>query len=665
MKHLQAHQLVHGYKRGHRLLAGSASLSPEALRLVDRLSDAAGTSVARDSSGYLTGYPLPHGDYALAKTWSAPDAERPNVVWTHTLVLPQVALSALSLQSLGQLFRRPRGHDDLAGYTEPLPIGHLADRAPTPVHDPEASAIVAALYWGEAGALLAGPEGADDLCLAIWSQQWPRLRRSFSFCSGALEPRRLDGKTFDLLLAPYGHRTGPPAKGPDATDDDAVRALVHDLRSPGDLRDFLRACGADSGQLRSLALLTTTWTAVRGGASPTDVLESVTVQAPKPNGLRRLKRGLLRGPKPLLSAADPVLTLRTLATPGVGDRILAEDADVEAWAGRAWQADRRVIGRLAGHRRDGPVAAPQDPDRPETAAAAVPRSALAVLLERAVPADLVALAADAPPAAALVLARQRDPDWWAAWADLPDGGKALADVAMRDEPTATLATAALLKRPDGAAAWRALGGRSKTAVLGLLSAAASIGEPLPEEWAAALASAWDVVLAQVDEGLPAILLAVAADAVPHAPSPPRLNWPAWQALAAAAPLWVGSPVRAAVVLAAALSGDGPEADAAVAAAFSRLHGAFSQGTGDDAWRVVQPSLPGRADDWDRCRRLERGVAKAVSGKNGPARPGILAQASPGKPREALAAELDRRAAEAAKRAHAKNPFDDWLGFLRR
>lgn len=661
MKPLWAHQLVHGYKRGHRLLAGSTSLPTEALRLVDRLSDAAGMSVSRDPSGYLTGYPLPDGDYALAKTWPAPDAERPNVVWTHTLVLPQAALSAVSMQPIAELFRPPRGHADLDSYTEPLPIGHLTNRPPKQAGDVNALAIITALYWGEPGAWLSAVDAPDDLCLAIWSQQWPRLRRSFSFCSGALEPRRLDGKAFDLLLAPDGHRIGPSAEVPEAPPVEAVRALLDDLRSPGKLRDFLRACGADSGQLRSVALLTNAWISARSTRSPTDVLTSVAAQAPEPSGLRRLKRELLRGPNPLLSNADPVTTLRSLATAGVGDRIMAEDADVDAWAARAWHADRRAVLRLA-RPQPGVVGAT---GQPQTAAAAVPGAALAVVLDRAVAADLGSLVVEAPSVAEAVLAQHHEPDWWDAWAFLPDGGRALAHVAMSDESKADLAASALLKRRDGASTWKTLRDNSGAAILGLLSAAAKTGKPLPEEWAAALGSAGDSLFAEIEEGLPAPMLAVAADAAPYAPAVTPLAWRAWKALAAADRLWRDSPVRAAVVLTAALKGDGSDADAAAAAAFSQLHKVFSRGQADDAWRVIQPSLPGRADDWDRCRRLERGIAKAVSGKGTSARPGILTHMSAGKPREALAAELRRLAAEAAKREQAKGPFDAWFGFPRR
>ncbi|HZL03894.1 MAG TPA: hypothetical protein VFE45_00490, partial [Coriobacteriia bacterium] len=38
------------------------------MKLLDRLSDAAGQRPVPDNDGYLTGYPLPNGTYALART---------------------------------------------------------------------------------------------------------------------------------------------------------------------------------------------------------------------------------------------------------------------------------------------------------------------------------------------------------------------------------------------------------------------------------------------------------------------------------------------------------------------------------------------------------------------------------------------------------------------
>lgn len=57
-------QLVHGYRRGHELLAGSVRLPARDAELVTRLSDLSGSlSGAPEFDSYLTVYPLPSGTY--------------------------------------------------------------------------------------------------------------------------------------------------------------------------------------------------------------------------------------------------------------------------------------------------------------------------------------------------------------------------------------------------------------------------------------------------------------------------------------------------------------------------------------------------------------------------------------------------------------------------
>ena len=46
------------------------------------------------------------------------------------------------------------------------------------------------------------PASAEPMFLEVWSQQWPRLRRSFTFCTGAISGRKLEGEWFDLLGVP-------------------------------------------------------------------------------------------------------------------------------------------------------------------------------------------------------------------------------------------------------------------------------------------------------------------------------------------------------------------------------------------------------------------------------------------------------------------------------
>ena len=91
---------VHGYRRGHELLATSAKLPKPDQSVVDRLSDVAGPLRPNERfDAYLTGYPLPGGaHYVLARTWQDLDAPRAGCVRTKSLLIPTADWS--SAQSL-------------------------------------------------------------------------------------------------------------------------------------------------------------------------------------------------------------------------------------------------------------------------------------------------------------------------------------------------------------------------------------------------------------------------------------------------------------------------------------------------------------------------------------------------------------------------------------
>jgi hypothetical protein len=69
-------QLVHGYQKGHSLLAGSCSLPKSALEIVTEQSDLSGPLPAGVSvPSHLTAYPVPDtAFYALGRTWPDTDA---------------------------------------------------------------------------------------------------------------------------------------------------------------------------------------------------------------------------------------------------------------------------------------------------------------------------------------------------------------------------------------------------------------------------------------------------------------------------------------------------------------------------------------------------------------------------------------------------------------
>ena len=96
------HQLLHGYRHGHELLASSVKLARRDADFVRRLSDLSGMLPERfQVCPYLSGYRLLDEEfYVLAKTWPDTEAPRAGCVITHSLLIPL---------SLWESYSDPRG----------------------------------------------------------------------------------------------------------------------------------------------------------------------------------------------------------------------------------------------------------------------------------------------------------------------------------------------------------------------------------------------------------------------------------------------------------------------------------------------------------------------------------------------------------------------------
>ncbi len=279
------HQTLHGYADGHRQIAGTVRLPANDARLVLTLSDISGPSSRLPECGYLTGYPLAEsGMYALARTWAAPEMSRPGCVWTHTLLIDFADLAMIEEPSqLDDLFRCPNDSGILWDYSAPLRIGPESERALTPVLAvSEARAIIAGLYGQPKEPILASSDtqAADRVTLAIWAQQWPRLRRSFRFCTFAASDRSIDGVLFDLQFLPARERSRR-SRFADSfevghvpfIEEPWLSEVMDDLLLGGrtDLRSFLRQIGGDVSKGREafapLCSLHVVLTQVRRGIS--------------------------------------------------------------------------------------------------------------------------------------------------------------------------------------------------------------------------------------------------------------------------------------------------------------------------------------------------------------------------------------------------------------
>jgi hypothetical protein len=258
-------QTLHGYDGGHRLLAGSASPSPQDVRRMLVLSDVSGSSAKLPVRGYLTGYPLSgSGKFVLARTWAAPEMSRPGCVWTHSLLIDFADLATLqSATNLTSLFRRPTG-GSLQAYETTLTVRTSPTSGSDGVSNASACrALLGALYGSPHKKVIAryADDEDEDLILALWIQQWPRLRRGFRFCSFSAADRSTTSEMFDLQLVdrrqPLQRFRIPDAVVAAASQfESGLEPLLDDLFTPDreGLRSFLRNVGGDVSGGRSAML---------------------------------------------------------------------------------------------------------------------------------------------------------------------------------------------------------------------------------------------------------------------------------------------------------------------------------------------------------------------------------------------------------------------------
>ena len=67
--------------------------------------------------------------------------------------------------------------------------------------------LVEALFLEKRSAVVVfDAPGSEEIALRLLTALWPGMRRRFSLCTFALSPRKLSGKSFDLLFAPKSAR---------------------------------------------------------------------------------------------------------------------------------------------------------------------------------------------------------------------------------------------------------------------------------------------------------------------------------------------------------------------------------------------------------------------------------------------------------------------------
>jgi len=209
--HIEIEQTLHGYDNGHRLLASSVALDSRDERALLTMSDLSGPRAVENFLEYLTGYMLPSGShYALAKTWYAAEMERPGCVWTHTLLIPRDLLPEVkNAEGLLPLFFRPKlksGYRYADRITVNLESIRVAGEGKLSIlHDERVACAIEELYSSDEDTIaLPATSGTEFevLLLRLWSQAWPRLRETLSFCTGSLGRRSLNNRQLVIQCGP-------------------------------------------------------------------------------------------------------------------------------------------------------------------------------------------------------------------------------------------------------------------------------------------------------------------------------------------------------------------------------------------------------------------------------------------------------------------------------
>jgi len=198
---------VHGYQQGHQLLSSSIKLEKQDQIIIDRLSDVAGPLRPGELfEPYLSAYPLPSAKFfVLARTWQDLTVPRAGCVRTLSLLIPVDSWS--HAEGLGAFL------DLLDPETFPsqavlLALPSISSTPLPPVPEFRGSELLEALFLEEAKpvALFDAPT-PELIAIRLLTALWPAMRRRFAVSTFALSPRKIEGRSFDLIFAPKDARS--------------------------------------------------------------------------------------------------------------------------------------------------------------------------------------------------------------------------------------------------------------------------------------------------------------------------------------------------------------------------------------------------------------------------------------------------------------------------
>lgn len=207
---IEINQSLHGYQNGHQLLGCSMKLPVQLKKILLFQTDLSGSSLSKGFESYITGYPVEESNvYVFSKTWYADEMKRPGCVWTHSLLISFTDLSLIAdFKNLLQLFIRPKV-EEYSFYDSTINIDvntfSLKNNSKEIENISAKKNLVTALYDNPNKTIIipsSSSQGFEEIFVSIWSDQWPRLRRNFFFCTGSLSLKTFEEHEFDLQVSP-------------------------------------------------------------------------------------------------------------------------------------------------------------------------------------------------------------------------------------------------------------------------------------------------------------------------------------------------------------------------------------------------------------------------------------------------------------------------------
>lgn len=297
--HVELNQFLFGYEEGHRLLVGSEPLPESVIRILLPFSDLVPGLPTAKFRSYWTGFPVPQlRSYALMHTWPAPEMPRPGCVWTHLITIPFGELTGIDhLGSLRRLFRQPRGPSEFSTYK--LPVFAYLEESNDLVDTGEELRVLRAVYSRDGTKVPStDQDDIESAIFSVWSQQWPRLRRSFSFRTARTVSSFSTKERFDLeLIADFRSASLHVDEGTSVASWE--RAALQDLAGGrSEFRRFLWRYGADqqrgTERFRFLAeLFVSTRIPTIGHDELTTILAEIARTLPDLSDGRSLKEDLI------------------------------------------------------------------------------------------------------------------------------------------------------------------------------------------------------------------------------------------------------------------------------------------------------------------------------------------------------------------------------------